>query len=195
MIDVARYFIPKEDILRLIDCISLLKINTLHLHLTDDNGWRIEIKKTSFAYGCRLPSCRTGRLAFPWEAQPTARWAYREKRILYPDGHTRDCGICFLTVHWNYTWNRYAGTQQCGSCSYPMLACPVVDKFIGVLPGLGGNHADIIYCAGNENVYHFLQDVSWWGNGAFFLPVYSFRGWWGLENALEAMPALPETYQ
>ena len=40
-----------------------------------------------------------------------------------------------------------------------MLACPVVDKFIGVLPGLGGNHADIIYCAGNENVYHFLQDV------------------------------------
>ena len=53
----------------------------------------------------------------------------------------------------------YAGTQQCGPCSYPMLACPVVDKFIGVLPGLGGNHADIIYCAGNENVYHFLQDV------------------------------------
>ena len=45
MIDVARYFIPKEDLLRLIDCISLLKINTLHLHLTDDNGWRIEIKK------------------------------------------------------------------------------------------------------------------------------------------------------
>ena len=44
MIDVARYFIPKEDLLRLIDCISLLKINTLHLHLTDDNGWRIEIK-------------------------------------------------------------------------------------------------------------------------------------------------------
>lgn len=65
MIDVARYFIPKEDLLRLIDCISLLKINTLHLHLTDDNGWRIEIKKASFAYGCRLPSRRTGRLAFP----------------------------------------------------------------------------------------------------------------------------------
>lgn len=63
MIDVARYFIPKEDLLRLIDCISLLKINTLHLHLTDDNGWRIEIK-ASFAYGCRLPSRRTGRLAF-----------------------------------------------------------------------------------------------------------------------------------
>lgn len=63
MIDVARYFIPKEDLLRLIDCISLLKINTLHLHLTDDNGWRIEIKSI-LAYGCRLPSRRTGRLAF-----------------------------------------------------------------------------------------------------------------------------------
>ena len=33
--------------------------------------------------------------------------------------------------------------------SYPLLACPVVDKYIGVLPGLGGAHADIIYCAGN----------------------------------------------
>ena len=43
--------------------------------------------------------------------------------------------------------------------AYPLLACPVVDKFIGVLPGLGGNHADIIYCAGNDSVFTFLQNI------------------------------------
>lgn len=43
--------------------------------------------------------------------------------------------------------------------SYPLLACPVVDKFIGVLPGLGGNHADVIFCAGNDSVFTFLQGV------------------------------------
>jgi len=45
MLDVSRHFIPKADVLRMIDNLSLHKINTLHLHLTDDQGWRIEIKK------------------------------------------------------------------------------------------------------------------------------------------------------
>ena len=35
----------------------------------------------------------------------------------------------------------------------------MVDKFIGVLPGLGGNHADVIFCAGNDSVFTFLQGV------------------------------------
>ena len=43
--------------------------------------------------------------------------------------------------------------------SYPGLACPVVKNFIGVLPGLGGAHAEVIYCAGNDSVFTFLQDV------------------------------------
>ncbi len=43
MIDVARNFTSKEHILQLIDLFAFYKINTLHLHLTDDEGWRIEI--------------------------------------------------------------------------------------------------------------------------------------------------------
>ena len=34
-----------------------------------------------------------------------------------------------------------------------------LDKFIGVLPGLGGNHADVLFCAGNDSVFTFLQGV------------------------------------
>ncbi len=44
MLDVARHFFPVEDVKRYIDLIASYKINKLHLHLTDDQGWRIEIK-------------------------------------------------------------------------------------------------------------------------------------------------------
>lgn len=44
MLDVARHFFGVEDVKRYIDLIAFYKMNTLHLHLTDDQGWRIEIK-------------------------------------------------------------------------------------------------------------------------------------------------------
>jgi hexosaminidase len=45
MLDVARHFQPVEVLMRYIDLLSFYKINHFHLHLTDDQGWRIEIKK------------------------------------------------------------------------------------------------------------------------------------------------------
>lgn len=44
-LDVARHFMPKEFVLKYIDLLAMNKLNTLHFHLTDDQGWRIEIKK------------------------------------------------------------------------------------------------------------------------------------------------------
>ena len=44
MLDVARHFFTVEDVKKYIDVLSYYKINNLHLHLTDDQGWRIEIK-------------------------------------------------------------------------------------------------------------------------------------------------------
>ena len=44
MLDVARHFFGVEDVKRYIDLISHYKLNRLHLHLTDDQGWRIKIK-------------------------------------------------------------------------------------------------------------------------------------------------------
>ena len=41
-IDVARHFVPKRELLALIDALAAVKLNRLHLHLTDDQGWRIE---------------------------------------------------------------------------------------------------------------------------------------------------------
>ncbi len=44
MLDVARHFFSVEDVKKYIDLLAYYKINVLHLHLTDDQGWRIEIK-------------------------------------------------------------------------------------------------------------------------------------------------------
>jgi hexosaminidase len=45
MLDVARHFRPVKDVKRFIDLIALYKVNRLHLHLSDDQGWRIAISK------------------------------------------------------------------------------------------------------------------------------------------------------
>jgi len=45
MLDVGRHFYPAEDIKRLIDWMAFHKLNNFHWHLTEDQGWRIEIKK------------------------------------------------------------------------------------------------------------------------------------------------------
>ncbi|MFF9349947.1 beta-N-acetylhexosaminidase [Streptomyces sp. NPDC014734] len=45
MLDVARHFMPKDDVLRYLDLIAAHKLNVFHFHLTDDQGWRIEIKR------------------------------------------------------------------------------------------------------------------------------------------------------
>jgi hexosaminidase len=44
MLDVSRHFLPAADVKRFVDLMALYKLNRLHLHLSDDQGWRIEIK-------------------------------------------------------------------------------------------------------------------------------------------------------
>jgi len=45
MLDVSRHFFSKQEVETMLDAMALHKLNTFHWHLTDDNGWRIEIKK------------------------------------------------------------------------------------------------------------------------------------------------------
>lgn len=44
-LDVGRHFFPKEFLLKFVDLLALHKLNTFHLHLTEDQGWRMEIKR------------------------------------------------------------------------------------------------------------------------------------------------------
>ncbi|HEY5971576.1 MAG TPA: family 20 glycosylhydrolase, partial [Pseudoxanthomonas sp.] len=63
MLDSARHFQSVEEIKRLLDAMALHKLNTFHWHLTDDQGWRIEIKQYPKLTGigaCRIPAGDAG---------------------------------------------------------------------------------------------------------------------------------------
>jgi hexosaminidase len=73
LLDVARHFMPKEGVLRYLDLMAAHKLNVLHFHLTDDQGWRIEIERypklTEIASW--RPRTKFGHRASPlWEEKP-----------------------------------------------------------------------------------------------------------------------------
>jgi hexosaminidase len=73
MLDVARHFMPKDGVLRYLDLMAAHKLNVFHFHLTDDQGWRIEIKR--YPRLTEVGSCRVrtkfGHRASPlWEEKP-----------------------------------------------------------------------------------------------------------------------------
>ena len=159
MLDVSRYFLPKEDVMRMIDCIAMLKINRLHLHLSDDNGWRLEIKKYP-----RLTEVGAWRVDRGNQPFPDRRNPKRDEPTPVGGFYTQEDMKEII---------RYAADRQieiipeidipahsnAALAAYPEYACPVVKEFIGVLPGLGGRNAEVIFCAGNDRAYTFLQDV------------------------------------
>jgi hexosaminidase len=70
MVDVARHFQPAESLKPLIDAMAAHKMNVLHLHLTDDQGWRLEIKR--YPKLTEIGAWRTPPTA--GEASPGARY-------------------------------------------------------------------------------------------------------------------------
>lgn len=159
MVDVSRFFTPKENLLRIIDCMAMLKLNKLHLHLTDDNGWRIEIKR--YPLLTEIGSRRVECPGAPFFARRNARQGEPTvEKGFYTQDDIREIVSYAMARHIEVIPEiEMPAHSNAALASYPLLACPVVDKYIGVLPGLGGAHADIIYCAGNDSVYTFLEGV------------------------------------
>ncbi|MGH3324909.1 MAG: beta-N-acetylhexosaminidase, partial [Streptomyces sp.] len=73
MLDVARHFTPKDGVLRVLDLLAAHKLNVLHLHLTDDQGWRLEIRRHPrlTEVGGTRARTRVGHRASPlWDERP-----------------------------------------------------------------------------------------------------------------------------
>ncbi|MEE1838001.1 beta-N-acetylhexosaminidase [Streptomyces sp. SP17KL33] len=73
MLDVARHFMPKDGVLRYLDLMAAHKLNVLHLHLTDDQGWRVEIRRYPrlTEVGSWRARTKSGHRASPlWEEKP-----------------------------------------------------------------------------------------------------------------------------
>jgi len=147
MLDAGRHFYTVEQTKRIIDLISRYKYNRFHWHLTEDQGWRLEIKKHP-----RLTEI--------------GAWRTGEGNDDYPAG-TKLGG--FYTQDDAREIVRYAterqievipeiempGHSQAVLAAYPELSCTggpfAVSKRWGI-------HDDV-YCAGNEKVYDLLRDV------------------------------------
>jgi len=159
MVDVARHFIPKGHLLRIIDTMGMLKLNKLHLHLTDDNGWRLEIKRYPLLTSIGSKNVKREGLAFP------ERRNARQGEPLVDGGFYTQEDMKEIIA---YAANRQIevipeiampGHSNAALSAYPLLACPTIDTYIGAVPGLGGSHTRITYCAGNEDVFVFLQHI------------------------------------
>lgn len=158
MLDVSRFFIPKENIIKIIDYMAMLKLNKLHLHLVDGNGWRLEIKKYP-----RLTEVGAWRIAREGD--------FSQRKNAKPGEPTPVGG--FYTQEDMKEIIAYASARQVeiipeiempahtnsSLAAYPELACPIVKDFISVIPGMGAHASEIVYCAGNDKVFSFLEDV------------------------------------
>ncbi len=158
MLDVSRYFLPKEEILKLLDYLAIHKINKFHWHLTDDNGWRLEIKK--YPLLTSVGAFRVKREGiFPMRANPsrgepaTEGGFYTQEDVREIVAYARQRQIEVIPEI------EMPAHTNASLAAYPELTCPVVDHELTVLPGLGGRNSEYIYCAGKESVFHFLEDV------------------------------------
>jgi hexosaminidase len=152
-LDVSRHFFEPEAIKKWIDLLALYKINTFHWHLTDDQGWRIEIKKYPLLQSIS---------------------AYRDETII---GHKKDSPHRFDGQRYGGYFTqgevkeivRYAtqrhitvipeiempGHALAALAAYPQLGCTGGPYKTATYWGI----FDDVYCAGNDETFTFLQNV------------------------------------
>lgn len=143
MIDPARHFIPLEDVKRYIDQMSKFKFNVLHLHLTDDQGWRIEIKKYPLLTEIGSKRKETDGNGRPHEG-------------FYTQEQIKELVDYAATKHVELIPEiDIPGHSVAAIAAYPWLSCK--NQPIGVRTTAGVSK-DLL-CAGNEKVYEFYMDV------------------------------------
>lgn len=143
MLDCGRYFYTVEEIKRIIDLIALHKFNIFHWHLTEDQGWRIEIKKHPLLTEKGSKRTHTNFNHTPHsgfytqeEVKEIVKYCHSKKIKVIPEfdipGHNVSSIAC-----------------------YPYLSC--FDRELEVATHWGVKR-DIL-CAGKETTYKFVYDV------------------------------------
>ena len=152
-LDVGRHMFPVEEIKKYIDILALHKINTFHWHLTEDQGWRIEIKK--YPELTRVGSQReetvighAGRPPLKFDGIPYGGFYTQEEvREIVRYASER-----FINV---IPEIEMPGHAQAALASYPVFSC--TGKPIGVATKWGV--FEDVYCAGRDTTFAFLEDV------------------------------------
>jgi len=141
MLDVARHFYPVSFIEKQLDLLSYYKINTFHWHLTDDQGWRIEIK--------RYPKL-TSVGAWRTETDGTRYGGfYTQAQIREVVDYARQRNITVIPEI------EMPGHSVAAIAAYPELSCSKQPATVPTTWGVFKN----IDCVGDEGTFTFLQNV------------------------------------
>lgn len=157
-LDVCRHFFSPDMIKEYIDLLSEYKFNTFHWHLTDDQGWRIQIKK--YPKLTSVGAWRADRRGIPWrESQPTQPGEPSTYGGYYTQDQIRD--IVRYASERNITIVpeiEMPGHSAASIASYPYLSCtqqPQPTVTGGVYP----KNVQSNYCPANDSVFIFLENV------------------------------------
>ena len=156
-LDVSRHFFGPEVIKEYIDLLASYKMNVFHWHLVDDQGWRIEIKK--YPKLTEIGAWRVDHTGMAWGGRPQAKPG---EKPAYGGYYTQDQirEIVQYAADRNVTIVpeiEMPGHVASAIAAYPELSCNQKPQ----LPLTGGNYTNVSsnYCAGNDEVIHFLEDV------------------------------------
>jgi hexosaminidase len=154
MLDVCRHFFTKEEVKQLLDTMVVYKLNTFHWHLTDDQGWRIEIKKYP-----RLTEAGAWRKGVGFGLDPKSTTSYGpDGRYggFYTQDDIREVVAYAKARHITIVPEiEMPGHASAALTAYPQLSC-TGGPFT---PDLPGGIFDGVFCAGNDESFTFLQDV------------------------------------
>lgn len=150
MLDVCRHFFTIDEVKQFIDMMALHNLNTFHWHLSDDQGWRIEIKK--YPKLREISSVRKetviGRLPGKWDGKP------------YGGFYTQDEAKEIIA----YAAERYInvipeidmpGHMRAALAAYPELGCTGGPYDVWTEWGV----TEEVLCAGNDSTIRFITDV------------------------------------
>lgn len=152
-LDVCRHFFPVQFIKRYLDYMAMHKLNTFHWHLTEDQGWRIEIKK--YPKLSTVSAYRNETLIGHYSDTP-----HRYDRTRYGGYYTQDevrevvqyAADRFITV---IPEIEMPGHSVAALAAYPELSCTGGPFQVRKIWGVSKD----IYCAGKEETFEFLENV------------------------------------
>jgi len=151
-LDVGRHFMPAEFIKKYIDILAMFKMNTFHWHLTEDQGWRIEIKQ--YPKLTSMGSMRSETVV--GHAGNSNKYDGIPHGGFYTQEQVKDIVAYatqrFITI---IPEIEMPGHSVAALTGYPQLSCTGGPFKVATTFGV----FDDIFCAGNDSTFIFLQNV------------------------------------
>jgi len=150
-LDVGRHFFSVDFVKKYIDFLALHKFNTLHWHLTEDQGWRIEIKK--YPLLTQTGSCRNQTLIGPYG---TGQYDGKKYCGYYTQEQIKDIVKYAAARYINIIPEiEMPGHSMAALTSYPFLGCTKGPYKVMETWGV----SDDVLCVGNDSSFIFLENV------------------------------------